>query len=137
LEQIKLLEQGGVNLRHVCLSHTDRQPDVAYHRDILASGVKVEFDSAFRWKPGQSNPTLDLIVALLTDFPHQIMLGMDAARRGYWRHYGGRPGLDYLLTTFAGQMKERGVSDAQFHDVFVANPANTFQFKPPTRERGL
>ena len=41
LEQIELLRGFGVDLRHVCLSHTDRRPDVAYHREILASGVKV------------------------------------------------------------------------------------------------
>ncbi|MCX6894929.1 MAG: aryldialkylphosphatase [Verrucomicrobia bacterium] len=134
LEQIELLRRHGADLRHVCLSHTDRKPDVAYHREILASGVKVEFDSAFRWKPGQGNPTLDLVVALMEEFPTQIMLGMDAARRGYWRHYGGGPGLDFLLTTFAGNLKERGVMDAVLAGIFTGNPAGTFQFCPGTEK---
>jgi len=135
LEQIELLNRHGADLRHVCLSHTDRKPDVAYHREILASGVKVEFDSAFRWKPGQGNPTLDLVVALMEEFPTQIMLGMDAARRGYWRHYGGQPGLDFLLTTFSGNLKQRGVTAAALKRIFTGNPAETFQFCPGT-ERG-
>jgi hypothetical protein len=83
---------------------------VGLHRELLASGVRVEFDSAFRWKAGQGNPTRDLVVALLPEFPDQIMLGMDAARRGYWRSYGGGPGLSYLLTDFSAQLRAEGVS---------------------------
>lgn len=128
LEQIELLRQHGADLRHVCLSHTDRKPDVAYHREILASGVKVEFDSAFRWKLGQGNPTLDLVLTMLPEFPNQIMLGMDAARRGYWRHYGGQPGLDFLLTTFSENLQQRGVTDDLVQRIFVVNPAETFSF---------
>ena len=134
LDQIELLEKYGVDLRQVCLSHTDRQPDVTYHREILASGVKVEFDSSFRWKTEQGNPTLDLMVALIGEFSNQIMLGMDAARRSYWRHYGGRPGLNFLLTTFSNQLRERGVTDQQLQQIFVSNPAATFQFCKSTTE---
>lgn len=129
LEQVALLRQHGVALAHVCLSHTDRQPDLTYHREILASGVKVEFDSAFRWPPGQGNPTLELCVGLLAEFPTQIMLGMDAARRGYWRHYGGQPGLDFLLVNFTNQLRQRGLTDALWQRVFIANPAETFSFR--------
>ena len=98
------LRASGVDLAHVTLSHTDRKPDVAYHRDILQSGVRVEFDSAFRWTEG--NPTLDLLVALAPDFPDQLMLGMDAARRSYWKQYGGKPGMSFLLTDFRPQLRE-------------------------------
>ena len=132
LEQIELLRQHRVNLNHVCLSHTDRKPDVGYHREVLSSGVKVEFDSAFRWKREQGNPTLELILALLNEFPTQVMLGMDAARRSYWRHYGGQPGLDFLLVTFANELKQRGVTDACLQNIFVNNPAETFSFLPTT-----
>jgi len=129
LEQVELLRGLGVDPRHVCLSHTDRKPDVVYHREILASGVKLEFDSAFRWKVGQGNPTLELVVALIGDFPDQIMLGMDAARRAYWRGYGGDPGLSFLLKVFSNQLRERGLTPAQWNRLFVHNPAETFQFK--------
>lgn len=101
LEQVDLLRTLGVDLRHVVLSHLDRQPDPAYHRAILASGVRVEYDSAFRGKPGAGNPTLDLVIELLRDFPDQIsMLGMDAARRGYWTSYGVCPGSRIFSPTW-------------------------------------
>ncbi len=131
LEQIDRLQRDRVNLQHVCLSHTDRKPDVGYHREILARGVRVEFDSAFRWKPGQGNPTLDLLLALLPEFPDQIMLGMDAARRSYWRSYGGGPGLAFLLTDFSQTLRAAGVTPEMLHRIFVSTPAATFSFAPP------
>jgi hypothetical protein len=42
------------------------------------------------------------------------MLGMDAARRSYWKSYGGAPGLSFLLTDFRRQM-HRSRSLQQFH----------------------
>lgn len=128
LEQIAMLQRHGVNPQHVCLSHTDRRPEVSYHREILTTGVKVEFDSAFRWKSGSENPTRELMLALLEEFPTQIMLGMDAARRSYWRHHGGGPGLDFLLVTWQPELRRHGVSDVQLQNIFVANPAATYSF---------
>lgn len=126
LEQVELLRAMGVDLAHVTLSHTDRKPDVAYHRDILQSGVRVEFDSAFRWKEG--NPTLDLLIALAPDFPDQLMLGMDAARRGYWKQYGGKPGMSFLLTDFRPQLRKAGLTEDLLKKIFVSTPASAFRF---------
>ncbi len=133
LEQIDRLARAGVALAHVCLSHTDRKPDAGYHREILARGVRVEFDSAFRWKPavGQPNPTLDLLLALLPEFPDQIMLGMDAARPAYWRSHGGSPGLTFLLTEFSATLRASGVSAEALQRIFVSTPAATFAFATP------
>ena len=126
LEQVELLKANGADLSHVVLSHTDRKPDISYHREILSTGVKVEYDSCFRWKSG--NPTLDLLPFLLTEFPDQIMLGMDAARNKYWKSFGGGPGLDFLLTEFTQRMTQAGISEERLNRVFVRTPAQTFSF---------
>jgi predicted metal-dependent phosphotriesterase family hydrolase len=131
LAQVERLRGLGVDLGHVCLSHTDRKPDVGLHRELLATGVRVEFDSAFRWKAGERNGTRELLETLLTEFPDQIMLGMDAARRSYWRSYGGGPGLSFLLTDFSEQLRAAGVSPLQLEKIFVSTPAATFAFKSP------
>jgi 5-phospho-D-xylono-1,4-lactonase len=127
LEQIRALQSHGVNLAHVCLSHTDRKPDVGYHREILSTGVRVEFDSAFRW-PGEDNPTLRLILTLLPEYPSQIMLGMDAARRKYWTSYGGGPGLAYLLGDFSSRLLAHGLGSHDLKSIFVDTPAATYSF---------
>ena len=130
LEQAEMLRELGVNLAHVVLSHLDRRPDLDYHRAVLATGACVEYDSAFRWKPAQGNPTLDLVRTLLPEFPGQLMLGMDAARRSYWRHHGGTPGLNYLLTDFSEQLRAAGLTDDHLHRLFVVNPKSTYAFTP-------
>lgn len=128
LDQVECLRDDGVDLGHVCLSHTDRQPDAGYHREILSSGVRVEFDSAFRWKGRADNPTLSLIVSLWPDFSGQIMLGMDAAKAAYWKVYGGAPGMNYLIEDFAVQLRREGFRQQDLDRIFVHTPADTFRF---------
>ena len=50
------------------------------------------------------------------------MLGMDAARQGYWATYGGSPGWTFLLGPFAEQMRERGIGTGAQDAIFVAQP---------------
>jgi phosphotriesterase-related protein len=124
-DQVRFFASNRVQLGKVVLSHLDRKPDLGYHREILQSGVRVEYDSAFRWK--EENHTLRLIEQLFPEFPDQIMLGMDAARRGYWQSYGGQPGLAFLLTTFRKELEQR-LPENWFQKIFVENPAATFPF---------
>jgi phosphotriesterase-related protein len=128
MEQVGLLSSLGVDLSKVVLSHTDRNPDPAHHRDILQSGACLEYDNAFRWKT-EGNPTLDLLESLIHEFPRQLMLGMDAARPSYWTSYGGSPGLCYLLDEFTKAMSGRGIGRETLDRIFIANPASTYQFK--------
>lgn len=130
LEQIECLLSSGARSGHIILSHTDRKPDLAYHREILQTGVSVEYDSAFRWKTDHDgpNPTLHLVLALAAEFPRQIMLGMDAARRSYKVSYGGSPGMSYLLTTFRQRLLAAGLGPELWNRIMIANPASAFAF---------
>ena len=130
LEQVRLFEEFGVPLQHVVISHTDRAPDRAYHQEILSTGVILEYDSAFRWGPEAGNPTLDLVVAMVAaGFGQQIVLGMDAARRKYWKAYGGTPGLAFLLRDFVPRLIEAGLTNADIKKIFVSNPAKCYAFR--------
>ncbi|HZS98311.1 MAG TPA: hypothetical protein VFA40_16125 [Terriglobales bacterium] len=129
LEQVQAFRDLGANLGHVVLSHTDRKPDPGYHKEILASGVLLEYDSAFRWPAGERNPTLDIVTAMVeAGFVGQIVLGMDAARRKYWRSYGGGPGLRFLLMEFVPRLRAAGLSAEDVDTIFVRNPAGAFAF---------
>lgn len=129
LKQAQFLQQHSADLNHVVLSHLDRKPDANYHREVLKTGVTIEYDSHFRWGNKQPNPTLELLRELLPEFPDQIVLGMDAARRSYWKSYGGNPGLSYLYGNFRHQMSEAGIGDELIHKVFVSTPARVYSFK--------
>jgi 5-phospho-D-xylono-1,4-lactonase len=128
MQQIDLLAKLGANLDHVVLSHTDRVRDIEYHKQILSTGVRVEYDSHFRWPADQVNPTIELLVHLLPLFPNQIMVGMDAARKSYWKHYGGSPGMTYIVDTLVPTLKSRGVSEALTSNMLVTTPASAYSF---------
>jgi phosphotriesterase-related protein len=58
------------------------------------------------------------------------MLGMDAARQGYYTAFGGKPGLPYLLRDFSSEMAARGLDGPTRRRLFVENPARAFLFAP-------
>ena len=128
IAQAELFYKLGANLNHVVLSHVDRNKDLAYHIDLMQTGVSVEYDSSFRWKPGSPNYTYQLLEKLLPMFPNQITVGMDAARNAYWKSYGGMPGLDYLLTTFKNEINNRNLNE-YLDKLFIENPARIFSFE--------
>lgn len=130
LEQAELFAKLGADLNHVVISHVDRCQGIAYHRELLKMGVRVEFDSAFRWKKGDINGTYRLLETLLPDFSDQITAGMDAARSTYWQSYGGSPGLTYLLTTFHDELNQRGLG-AYWNRLMINNPAALYSFGTP------
>jgi predicted metal-dependent phosphotriesterase family hydrolase len=125
--QAELFHLLGADLSHVVISHVDRCKDWGYHQALMQTGVRVEYDSAFRWKAGNENFTFILLEKLLPDYPDQITVGMDAARHTYWKSYGGQPGLTYLVTDFVTELHKRGLADYQ-KKIFIENPKQLYKF---------
>lgn len=128
IAQVKLFDKLGADLTHVVLSHVDKYKDLNYHKELMQTGVYVEYDSHFRWKKGEENFTLKLLEYLLPDHSNRIVLGMDMARNTYWRSYGGKPGLRFLLTTFKDELNRLGLMK-YFDQMFYHNPQQLFRFK--------
>jgi predicted metal-dependent phosphotriesterase family hydrolase len=129
IEQIDILVDAGVDPSHVVLSHVDKVVDRGYHRELRATGAFLEYDQSFRWGEA-SNGTLELLGWLAEDgLLDGVVLGMDAARQGYYTVYGGTPGLGWLLDGFTAAMEEIGLNDAIRHRLFVTNPARAFAFR--------
>ena len=78
------------------------------------------------WK---DNGTLRLLEwAIEDDHGDQVMLGMDAARQGYYTAFGGSPGLPYLVREFSAAIEERGIDAVHRRRFFIDNPARAFAF---------
>jgi 5-phospho-D-xylono-1,4-lactonase len=128
LEQVRYLTDAGVPAGRISLSHVDKVVDLGYHRELLSTGAFAVYDQAFRWGD-RENGTIALIAAAVTDGAvSQLMLGMDAARQGYYRAYGGRPGLAFLLREFSDELQSRGIGPEIRRALFVDNPARAFAF---------
>ena len=133
LEQVKALGDHGVAARHIALSHVDKVVDRGYHRELLGTGAFGEYDGSFRSADDEPNGTVRLIDWMVEDgLGDRILVGMDAARRRYYRVHGGEPGLVWLLDGFVGLLAEAGVDAAARERLFVANPARAFAFTPST-----
>jgi phosphotriesterase-related protein len=133
LEQLRVLTDNGVDPSRVAFSHVDKVVDRGYHRELLGSGAFGEYDQSFRWK--EANGTLQLLEWAVEDgLAGQILLGMDAARRGYYHVYDGAPGLAWLLDGFTALMAERGLGETVQHRWFVEAPARAFAFAPVSAE---
>jgi phosphotriesterase-related protein len=133
LAQIRLLADEGVAAGRVSLSHVDKVVDRGYHRELFASGAFAVYDQAFRWGD-RPNGTLQLLDWAIEDgHASQVMLGMDAARQGYYTAFGGSPGLPFLLREFTAAMNERGIDATVRRGFFVDNPARAFAFAEVSR----
>ena len=126
IDQAELFAKLGVRLEHIVISHVDRYQDIEYNRTLLQTGIRVEYDSAFRWKE-KENWTYKLLETLLPEFPDQITMGMDAARNSYWLSYGGSPGLNFLLTTFKADLEQMGLGN-YYDNIFFKNPQRLYSF---------
>ncbi len=129
LEQVRFLIDRGVAAEHIALSHVDKIVDRGLHRELLATGAYGEYDQSFRWPEGTDNGTVRLIGWMVEDgLADRIVLGMDAARRGYYHAFGGSPGLTWLLDGFTRMLQEAGIDAALRERLFINNPARLFAF---------
>ena len=129
--QVELLLKLGAPPGRIVLSHTDKQPDLGYHRELLASGVNLEYDQALRRPPGEPGGTAWLLAQMLADgFEDRLMLGTDGARRSLWRSLGGSPGLAWLATGFVEVLESVGIDRQTRRRLFVDNPARVLSFEP-------
>jgi len=124
IEQIELFLELNIPLHKVTLSHTDKEADFGYHRQILSSGVNVEYDQSLRQCDLAEPPSALLMKAMVEEgFIDQIMLGTDGARRSLWSSLGGAPGLAWLYSGWSKKLREIGFTQAQLDTIFIDNPA--------------
>ena len=124
IEQIELFLELNIPLHKVTLSHTDKEADFGYHRQILSSGINVEYDQSLRQCDLAEPPSALLMKAMVDEgFINQIMLGTDGARRSLWSSLGGAPGLAWLYSGWSKKLLEIGFTQAQLDTIFIDNPA--------------
>lgn len=132
VEQISLLADLAVPFDRVVMSHTDKIHDLMYHRDLLDTGVCLEYDQALRHASTPDNPTARLLYSMIAEgYLEQLMLGTDGARRSLWSSLGGSPGLAWLASGFREAMRQHGISYEHQHVLFVENPARFLAFGEP------
>ena len=127
--QLRLLDDLGVPLDRVILSHTDKVVDRGYHRELLATGAYVVYDQGIRSPEG----TARLVRWMVEDgHERQLLLGTDGARRSLWTVLGGSPGLAALRTHLGKRLADE-LGQAVMERIWVANPAAALELRPARR----
>lgn len=122
--QVESLASLGVDPTRVVLSHTDKVRDPAYHRDLLESGVNLEYDQILRQDPLEDRWTLGLLEQMAGEgYLPQLMVGTDGARRTLWAELGGSPGLADLARRI-----DAAVDPDTRRALLVDNPARFLAF---------
>ncbi|RGU49654.1 aryldialkylphosphatase [Olsenella sp. AF16-14LB] len=128
MEQLDLLEAGGMNLAHVCLSHTDLTLDPAYMKSLMKRGAFLSFDHVGRDFVGHDSVRVSLLKDFVcSGFGGQVCLAGDMGKKNYFKSYGGMPGLDYILTG----LKEQLLKEIEEHDywrMLVENPMHVLDW---------
>jgi predicted metal-dependent phosphotriesterase family hydrolase len=127
---VERLKGLGVPPDRVILAHVDRNPDAGEHAETAAAGAWLQLDGPGRTKYWPDSTILGLI-AELAERGHgdRLLLGGDTGRRSMLRAYGGGPGLDYVFARFKPRL-ERELGQELSGQIFVANPARAFAFRP-------
>ncbi|NLE67627.1 MAG: hypothetical protein GX608_09420, partial [Lentisphaerae bacterium] len=104
----------GIEPGRLLICHLDRaRYDFAYHKEVLATGVFLEYDTINRPKYLSNREETDLIAAMLeAGFEDRILLSLDTTNARL-RAYGADMGLDYILKEFVSLLKAAGAGEGQ------------------------
>jgi predicted metal-dependent phosphotriesterase family hydrolase len=137
MEQIELLRRLGVPLNRVVISHTDKVSDLVYHRDLLATGVYLEYDQASRQGEESVSRTGRIVSAMVAEgHADRLMLSGDTASRAMWSSIGGGLGLSWIATRFVEILGDLGVDDDSIDMMLRTNPAAFLAFDPEASAAG-
>ena len=120
---LRLFEGYGVAAERVLICHLDRSiPDPGVHREVMAAGCFLCYDSVNRLKYVSHAQELELIGRMCqAGFDGKIVLSLDttAARL---RSYGAKDmGLDYLLKDYKNMLLSAGIQEESIEKMYKTN----------------
>ncbi len=115
----------GVKAECLMIAHLDRtRYDIGFHKDILSTGVYLEYDTIKRERYHDKRTECTLIQKMIeAGYEKQILLSLDTTRARL-KSYGAPFGLDYILVSFLPYLLEKGISRREVYTMTVENPAN-------------
>jgi phosphotriesterase-related protein len=120
---IRVLEQAGMDMTHVVISHMGAAKDVFHLAEVARAGVFMGVDKVSFPK----GPTNDELADLVRDacdkgLERQIILSSDIARRTLLSRFGGR-GYCTVFRDFVPMLEARGIPAATIETMLRDNPA--------------
>jgi|SRR6056297_97749 len=124
LEVVKLLMTNGVSPESIIICHLDRRSDnIKFHQQVLKTGVFLDYDTIGRFKYHTDEEEIKLIINMIDKgYEDKLLISLDTTRERL-KSYGGKIGLDYILTEFIPTLKKHGIKDTIIKKITKKNPA--------------
>lgn len=122
LDQLDILEEEGVDLRRVVISHCQSYPHHEYHAEIARRGAFVQIDRLGLISDYERETEYRLIREILdAGLIRHLLFAQDVCRREDNVAYGGT-GYAYLPGKLREDLRGLGMSDEEFDQITVENP---------------
>jgi phosphotriesterase-related protein len=129
LEQLDILEDVGVDPRHVVIGHLGNlaDPNTEIQRAIIRRGAFIGFDR--QGGPGDASVVPMVMSLINAGYADHLMFSADLSGPREIKRYGG-PGYAKTLTVFVPKLKAAGASDEVLHKIMYDNPRRFLAFVP-------
>lgn len=134
LDQQRVFKEEGVDLGRTVIGHSDDTQDITYLEEIIENGSYCGMDRIGIQRPNTDEQRVDLVAKLCAKgYASRITLSHDAAcyldmmTDGIMDERAPQWNFTHIPKTIVPMLKERGVSDAEIHQMTVQNPRDIFE----------
>ncbi|MGI6017809.1 MAG: phosphotriesterase family protein [Marvinbryantia sp.] len=124
---LDFLIKKGVKPEQMIFCHMDRAcTDLGLHKAFARAGVFLEYDTIAREKYHSDERELEIFHEMIEEgLEDRLLFSLDTTRQRM-KFYGGEVGLDYILKTFLGKMKDSGIPQSIIKKFSRDNPSQAF-----------
>jgi phosphotriesterase-related protein len=135
LEQLDILEDVGVDPKHVVIGHLTNlvDPNTEVHRAICRRGAFVGFD---RQGGPNDDPVVPIVMSLIdAGYADNLLFSSDFANASQLKRNNKELGYAKTLTVFVPKVKKAGASDEVLRQIMNDNPRRFLAFVPKVKRK--
>ena len=135
LEQLDILEDAGVDPKHVVIGHLTNliDPNTEVHRAICRRGAFVGFD---RQGGPNDQPVVPIVMSLIdAGYADHLLFSSDFSNAAMLKRNNKEMGHAKTLTVFAPKLNKAGASDAVLRQILNDNPRRFLAFVPKFKRK--
>ena len=135
LEQLDILEDVGVDPKHVVIGHLTNlvDPNTEVHRAICRRGAFVGFD---RQGGPNDDPVVPIVMSLIdAGYADHLLFSSDFSNASMLKRNNRELGYAKTLTVFVPKLKKAGASDEVLRQIMNDNPRRFLAFVPKVKRK--
>jgi phosphotriesterase-related protein len=134
LDQQRVFKEEGVDLGRTVIGHSDDTQDITYLEELIQNGSYCGMDRIGIQRPNTDAQRADMVAALCgkglagrITLSHDAACYLDMITDGLMDERAPQWNFTHIPKTIVPMLRERGVSDADVHQMTVQNPRDIFE----------